>query len=617
MKFAVAYFAVFILFISFVFAQGEANIFHVSKLKPKGILLDKDWKFIIGDNIQWAKRDFNDAGWKNINPSKDENQFESLFGKSVGWLRLSIWFDSAACIKLLALRVQQNAASEIYLDGKLLIKYGKLGDAIKKPVSYNPLNLPVPLQVTPGLHVFAVRICLPRYSSEVSYFSMSNNFFSTRIADWTETQQTVYNSFYNGFGFSLLKGGVFIILFFLHFAFFWFYQHQRAHLYFALFSFFNSLSFILYAILLYRIHDVELSNILKVPASSCLSLASWFLLQAVYELFKPKKGIMYWLLFVMLILGFISYLIPASWRLDWLPNWRLFYFPILVNTECLRISILSLRKTKRGKINSLAPYTIIPIFSLLAMLIAVQIKGSDREYSTLLFNFFINAAILSLPISISIYLALEFAFTNKKLIKVQAIRNRIARDLHDDLGSQLSTARMFLNSLKNNPRAYNGKELIEYSLNVVDSAINDLHLIMEDLQTLTLQDKGYLAATTELINKISGLQPIKFTLTHTGMDGRLEHKTEYNLYRITQELTNNTLKYAKAKNVVIDLVNRDNKVIFMYEDDGIGADIPFCKKGFGLANIISRSQSLGGSVEFDSKPGSGFRTIIELPLVYA
>jgi signal transduction histidine kinase len=107
---------------------------------------------------------------------------------------------------------------------------------------------------------------------------------------------------------------------------------------------------------------------------------------------------------------------------------------------------------------------------------------------------------------------------------------------------------------------------------------------------------------------------IKFSLSHHKFDERLSIRTEHQLYRVTQELVNNTLKYAKASHVSLDLVKRDGQVILMYEDDGIGFDATSIKKGYGLNNIETRVQSLGGNVEFDAMPGAGSRTIIEIPL---
>jgi len=191
-------------------------------------------------------------------------------------------------------------------------------------------------------------------------------------------------------------------------------------------------------------------------------------------------------------------------------------------------------------------------------------------------------------------------------------RNRISRDLHDNLGAQLSTVRMFMSSLKNKGGEASG-QTVDHSIGMLDASIHELRGIMNEMSDPVLTGQGFLAATEALINKINQLHGVQFTLTHHKLEDRPSIEIEHQLYRICQELVNNTLKYAKAKNVSLDVLRRDNKVILMYEDDGIGYDIGKIKKGYGLNNIETRTKSLGGSVAFDSMPNAGARTIIEIP----
>jgi len=245
------------------------------------------------------------------------------------------------------------------------------------------------------------------------------------------------------------------------------------------------------------------------------------------------------------------------------------------------------------------------------------IKEKQLSEQTLYRNLLVVGSILLLAFGLLLFNRFRLS---KQLESQRALlneRKRISNELHDDLGAQLSTARMFLSSLKNNAEGEKNKTLVENSIQLIDGSINDLRKIMDDLQVSTLQEKGYLIATEELVNKINLLQQINFSLSHVGLEKRLEQKTEHQLFRITQELINNSMKYAKAKNVYIDLVNRDGKIILLYEDDGIGYDIKDNKRGYGLTNIETRTKSVNGVVEFDSAPGKGARTIIEIPFVYA
>lgn len=196
-------------------------------------------------------------------------------------------------------------------------------------------------------------------------------------------------------------------------------------------------------------------------------------------------------------------------------------------------------------------------------------------------------------------------------------RKRISSELHDDLGAQLSTAKLYLSKIKTNDKNEDTKTIIDNSLSLIDGSITDLRRIMDDLQVSTLQDKGIIVATEELVNKVNHLQLIQFSLTHHGIEKRLEYKLEHTVFRITQELINNTLKYAGASKVTLELLVRDDSFVVLYEDDGKGFDIQKIKRGYGLNNVENRATAMGGFVEWDTRPGNGFRAIIEIPVSYA
>jgi signal transduction histidine kinase len=248
--------------------------------------------------------------------------------------------------------------------------------------------------------------------------------------------------------------------------------------------------------------------------------------------------------------------------------------------------------------------------------VETKINRSAVKNQRLTSNILFGAVIIIILFSVLLFNRYQL---KKKIENQEALlteRKRISHELHDNLGSQLCAVKIFLTDLKKN-EAIKNSELLENSLGLVDASIKDLRLIMDDLQTSTLLENGYLAATTELVNKVSHLKEIKFNLSHNGFQSRLGNKKETNLFRITQELINNTLKYAQAKNVTIDVLSRDNNLILMYEDDGNGFNLQSAKTGYGLNNIQSRSHALGGTVSFDSWPGAGFRATIEIPLLYA
>jgi signal transduction histidine kinase len=97
------------------------------------------------------------------------------------------------------------------------------------------------------------------------------------------------------------------------------------------------------------------------------------------------------------------------------------------------------------------------------------------------------------------------------------------------------------------------------------------------------------------------------------MDKRMEQSTEIIIYRMIQELLNNVIKHADAKNVLIQLIRKDEHFNLTVEDDGKGFDSNEIenKRGAGLSNIKARAEYLNGNVDIVSKKGEGTSVNIE------
>jgi signal transduction histidine kinase len=129
-----------------------------------------------------------------------------------------------------------------------------------------------------------------------------------------------------------------------------------------------------------------------------------------------------------------------------------------------------------------------------------------------------------------------------------------------------------------------------------------------------LQNFGLIPALENFIEKISDSKPLKFHF-EANINSKLGSMLDVTIYRIVTELVNNTLKYARAKNVFITL--SENEVVYLkYKDGGIGFDYNTTiesKKGMGLFNISNRVKSLKGYARFLPEPGKGVKVEIEIP----
>ena len=195
-------------------------------------------------------------------------------------------------------------------------------------------------------------------------------------------------------------------------------------------------------------------------------------------------------------------------------------------------------------------------------------------------------------------------------------RKRISRDLHDDVGTKLSALKLFVSSLHEKAACINNEEiksLAKSSEQFINEAMQDVRQLLLNLSPTVLEEFGYTTAVEGLVNKINETHVIKFTLVVFGMHSRLQKDYELALYRITQELINNVLKHAEAKNVSLQIGQRDKKIILMMEDDGKGFDVSAHKDGYGLQNLDARTKLMRGTMTIDSQPGKGTSVLIEIP----
>lgn len=190
-------------------------------------------------------------------------------------------------------------------------------------------------------------------------------------------------------------------------------------------------------------------------------------------------------------------------------------------------------------------------------------------------------------------------------------RQRIATDLHDRLGSMLSTVKLLTSSLKADQEPSKHQKLG----NLVDDACVEVRRISHNLSTGMVRSFGLKTALEDLCSGIGQSKLIECKLLIYGLEERLEINTEIGLYRMVQEILNNTLKHARARKVIIQINRLEESLNLTVEDDGVGFNSQRKQKnGLGLANLEARAQQLNGTFHIDSTPGRGTISIIEVPL---
>lgn len=219
---------------------------------------------------------------------------------------------------------------------------------------------------------------------------------------------------------------------------------------------------------------------------------------------------------------------------------------------------------------------------------------------------------------------IEELLRNQELKSIDAMREgqekeqkRIAKDLHDRLGSMLAMVKLHFKSVEDNIehlRADNKKQY-EKANTLLDSACEEVRKIAHNMTSGVLMKFGLVAALEDLKDKLEQTRQVKVDFIAHGLDNRLENDAEITLYRIIQELISNILKHAEAREITIQLVKSNSGLNIVVEDDGLGFDLNNRKdSGMGLKNVAARVDTLNGELNIDSTPGNGTTITIDIPL---
>ncbi len=187
-------------------------------------------------------------------------------------------------------------------------------------------------------------------------------------------------------------------------------------------------------------------------------------------------------------------------------------------------------------------------------------------------------------------------------------RKRLARDLHDGLGSMLSGLKLYYSGTKKT----NENEFQQVNLQL-DNSIKELRQIAQNLMPESLLKLGLIAALKDLCFRFSTDKTI-IEFQEFGIQNTISESKQITIYRIIQELINNAMKYANATEILVHCSQNENTFLITVEDNGQGFDSKRANlfDGMGLKNIKNRVDFLKGELEIDSQPQTGTVFNIEL-----
>lgn len=196
-------------------------------------------------------------------------------------------------------------------------------------------------------------------------------------------------------------------------------------------------------------------------------------------------------------------------------------------------------------------------------------------------------------------------------------RQRIAQDLHDRLGSMLSTIKLYFSTIDSKVDLLRLESREQYSKanQLLDEACDEVRKVAHDIHSGVLKNFGLKAQLQELVDTINNTKQIKIELLTHKINDRLETKVEINIYRIVQELISNALKHSKASKLSIQLNRFGDIIHILVEDNGVGFKESNAreKNGMGLSGIETRVNAMNGTINIDSVLGRGTSIAIDLP----
>lgn len=193
-------------------------------------------------------------------------------------------------------------------------------------------------------------------------------------------------------------------------------------------------------------------------------------------------------------------------------------------------------------------------------------------------------------------------------------RKRLAEDLHDSVGQVLSAIKLNLHRLDKLSENGMPAGLLSDTRKLTDECIQEIRNIIHNVLPPVLTDFGLMDALQALCTKIEQSTDIRITFTRKLADERFSPEIELTFYRIAQELFGNAVKHSGATTMQLMLHKEEGLLVMTFGDNGKGFDPENIKHGFGLKNLESRAQFIGGKIHTYTKAHSGTLTTLKVRL---
>ena len=397
----------FLLFFSAHSVAQNSDIFRIDNFPTEGVLLNKNWKWHAGDNFDWAKADFDDSAWENIDPTKDLYNLPQIRQSELGWIRLKLWVDSNLVKKSLAINLFQNGANEIYLNNEIITQIGNVNKSPNKEVTFTSNGRPYSLIFhKTGIQCIAIRFSFTNKNHLNNFAGIGNRFFHATIYEMDSSinsyqeRQNIYSILDYG------KSGFFLFMGLLYLFFFFSFKLNAANLYVGVWGIIGSFLFLInkntilpneFIVLYWHKHVIII----------CLIMMYLCGLNATYSIINLKRGISFWFVTLLILLSYPIFLFFYSW--GW--AYSFIFLNFVLAFEYFRVSNNAIKQGDKRIRFLIVSFYIYVISQTIFILIAFNVILLPKWVSHLTSNI----AVLSFPIAYALILAKDFGRVNKQL----------------------------------------------------------------------------------------------------------------------------------------------------------------------------------------------------------
>jgi signal transduction histidine kinase len=246
-----------------------------------------------------------------------------------------------------------------------------------------------------------------------------------------------------------------------------------------------------------------------------------------------------------------------------------------------------------------------------------QLQQKQLRTSTLTRNFILAGVLLLLVTGYFLFNRYQLRRKIREQETLLAVRNNIAKDLHDEIGSTLTSIKILSevsekNLQKDHAKTSSFLQKISEQSAAVQQGISDIVWAVkpenDKLENMVIRMREYAAQTLESKNVLTTIN-----IDEAVLDKTLDMNQRRDLFLVFKEAVNNIAKYAGATEVQVKLGKTDNGLLMQVADNGCGFDMSKQTSSSGLKNMQSRAATLNGTLEIYSAPGKGTAVTLRLP----